>query len=544
MINELSTTMHEKLEALAQQQGLSIDDMLDALLATYNRVTKPSIDSNERLHRISQAQLFKGLFEQSVDAVILLDLDGNHIDCNQRASELLGYPRNVLKRLSVREIVKQDEQAQSKNMLQRLLSGEILPPYKRIFIHQNGHEIPVELNVECMFDEDGNPLYIQSIVRDIQERQALIEQLKTNETWLGTILYSIAEGMVIHDHTGAIIHTNPAAHELLGLTADQLHGLTPISPNWRTIHEDGSSFPGETHPASVSLKEGITQSNVVMGVYKPDNSLTWLSVTSVPILSLETREIDFVIATFTDITALKTAQHNAINLAVEQQRTALIADFIRDARHEFRTPLTIITTNTYLIRKALEKVGMENKRLKQIDDHVMLIQKLVDALALMAKLDFLTMLDLDILIKPNESIATLAQKIQEQLQGRQLIVEEKAPHNAYVATSDTYLSEALDFMMDNAIRNTPDNGTIILSASADEETVSFSIEDNGVGISEDDMQHIFERFWRKDIAHSKEGLGLGLPITKRIVELHNGTIDVTSKLDEGTTITMTFPRAK
>lgn len=540
MFSEQSTKMLEKLDTLAQQEGLSANEMLDTLITQYNHATIPPTKSNQAVHQFQQAQLFKGLFEQSVDAVFLLDMEGNHIDCNQRACDLLGYPKDILMRASYHKIVKPDEQTQSINMLERLVGGEILPPYQRIFIHKNGEEIPVELNVECVFDDDNQPLYIQSIARDIREREFLVQQLKTNEALLRTIFDAMAEGLVIHIATGAIIRTNPMAHELLGLTSDQLRGLTPISPNWRTIHEDSSPFPGDTHPASISLQQGIEQRNVVMGVYKPDNSLTWLSINSVPVFTAS-GDIETVIVTFTNITALKAAQQQAIDMAVEQQRASVIANFIRDARHEFRTPLTVIMTNTHLLRRDLEETGIGSRRIQKIDEQSLHIQHLVDDLALMAKLDATATLNLSTIYDIHSYVMTIKERMAHKLGKRHLKIDAHA-RNAYVATAENYLYDILVHILDNAIRYSSNDSPVTMTTQCDNSTVTITISDEGIGISPEDMPFIMQRFWRKDVAHSDEGFGLGLPIANRLIELHNGTIDVMSTENEGTTVTITLPR--
>jgi len=84
------------------------------------------------------------------------------------------------------------------------------------------------------------------------------------------VLESLSEGVVIQDQKGRIVLCNAAAERILGLTADQLAGRSSIDERWRAVHPDGSAFPGEAHPAMVTLKTGQPQRAVVMGVCKPD----------------------------------------------------------------------------------------------------------------------------------------------------------------------------------------------------------------------------------------------------------------------------------
>lgn len=127
---------------------------------------------------------YRSLFEQSNDAVFILDLEGNHVQVNQRAANMLGYKPDEIIGLSYRELVVPEQHGQSSNVLQRLLEGEILNPYERTFRRKDGSLVPVEVNVEVVKNHEGKPLHIQSIIRDITERKQMEETLKRSETQL------------------------------------------------------------------------------------------------------------------------------------------------------------------------------------------------------------------------------------------------------------------------------------------------------------------------------------------------------------------------
>jgi len=101
-------------------------------------------------------------------------------------------------------------------------------------------------------------------------------------------------------------------------------------------------------------------------------------------------------------------------------------------------------------------------------------------------------------------------------------------------------------LLDNAIKYTPDGGTIEISTFYDEKGVTLTVKDNGIGIPKEDLPRIFERFYRVDKARSRElgGTGLGLSIVKQIVELHKGNVKIDSELGKGTTVTVQVPYSK
>jgi PAS domain-containing protein len=94
---------------------------------------------------------------------------------------------------------------------------------------------------------------------------------------------TMAQGVVYQNVEGQIISANKSAEKILGLTFDQMTGMTSLDPQWRAIHEDGSDFSGETHPAMVALKTGETVKDVLMGVFNPDEEdYRWINANAVP----------------------------------------------------------------------------------------------------------------------------------------------------------------------------------------------------------------------------------------------------------------------
>lgn len=121
------------------------------------------------------------------------------------------------------------------------------------------------------------------------------------------IISSLVTGFVLQDDKGGIIDFNPAALEILGLTSDQLLGRTSMDPRWKSIHHDGSPFPGNEHPAMLALKTGLNQKNVIMGIEQSNSARRWIKINAVPLFSQRNpseRRPDQVISTFDDVTEL------------------------------------------------------------------------------------------------------------------------------------------------------------------------------------------------------------------------------------------------
>ena len=155
----------EKGIILLSSETIKLDD------AEY--ILTSGLDITERKHvevalRESEAR-YRALFEQSHDAVFILNLNAQHITANERAAEMLGYTVDEIQKLSMRDL--SVEIPESEKVMQRLVAGEHVPTFERLFRKKNGEVFPVEISVELVRDDKGEPLHIQSVVRDVSDRK-------------------------------------------------------------------------------------------------------------------------------------------------------------------------------------------------------------------------------------------------------------------------------------------------------------------------------------------------------------------------------------
>jgi PAS domain S-box-containing protein len=159
------------------------------------------------------------------------------------------------------------------------------------------------------------------------------EALRESEEKYRTLFQTMAQGVVYQDADGKIFSANPAAEKILGLSLDPLRGRTFVDPRWRAIHEDGSDFPGETHPSMVALRTGQEVRDVVMGVFNPRHeSYVWISMCAVPQFRPGESQPHQVYTTFDDITERKWAKET-----------------LRDSEERFRTLVEAVTDYTYRV---------------------------------------------------------------------------------------------------------------------------------------------------------------------------------------------------
>jgi len=249
---------------------------------------------------------------------------------------------------------------------------------------------------------------------------------------------------------------------------------------------------------------------------------------------------DEVIAIVRDVTERNKAQQNEIALALERERLGILRQFIQKAAHEFRTPLSTINTGLYIMSKTGDE---ERRHLKaaQIQDQVDRMTHLIETMLTIVRLDndmmvFDTEVDVGVVL-----LDVCQRHIVSERECAQLDYQMPAVRLPKIAGSVDNLEEAFNQLLDNACRFTPKDGTVTIKSGVIGQQIFIAFIDTGIGIHENDLLHIFELFWRQDDAHSTPGFGLGLPIAQRIIQKHDGTINVSSHVGEGSHFTVYFP---
>lgn len=223
-----------------------------------------------------------------------------------------------------------------------------------------------------------------------------------------------------------------------------------------------------------------------------------------------------------------------IQINMDKQR-----QFISDASHELKTPLTIIKNYAnFLRRHGLENKEMSEEAISAIHSEATRIQKMTDTLLELATLEKEYALEIK-----SFNLIHLCQTILKQLKDvyKRDISLHYEDDELIIQADELKVKQVIIILLDNAMKYSQDNIQITLKKK--EPFVSICIKDYGIGIPTDELNHIFERFYRVDIARSREtgGTGLGLSIAKNIMTLHKGEIKVTSMQNEGTEVELLLP---
>jgi PAS domain S-box-containing protein len=243
-----------------------------------------------------------------------------------------------------------------------------------------------------------------------------------------------------------------------------------------------------------------------------------------------------------DISDLKRAEKQALELTLERERVNLMRQFITNVSHDLRTPLTIIKSSLDLMEWIADP-AKQKEHLKNINQQTALLTRFFEEILTSARLENTSFL-LHNSIDLNKLVLRVGQQLDPLATEKNLTLQiDPQSTLCDICGDEVELMRMLANLIQNAIHYTPEGGGVTLRTYSQEDTAVIEVSDSGIGIAEHDLPHIFNHFFRSKNgkAVNGRGAGLGLSIAKRIVEIHNGVIEVQSALGQGTTFRVRLP---
>ncbi|MBY0434419.1 MAG: PAS domain-containing sensor histidine kinase, partial [Cyclobacteriaceae bacterium] len=270
------------------------------------------------------------------------------------------------------------------------------------------------------------------------------------------------------------------------------------------------------------------------------------AISSVP-LPDEGSTINEVIVVIRNITERKKVEKELVkSVEKEKELNDMKSKFVTMASHEFRTPLSTILSSVFLLENYdlsdLEK--NKHAHLSKIKRSVNNLTELLNDFISLGKLEEGRIKVIYSEINIRDFLEELVPDMELIRKGNQRILCEYSGDEIEVFLDKQLLRSILLNLISNAIKYSSIDSIIRLEASLTENNLTIKVTDQGIGIPPEEHKHIFKRFYRAHNAANTEGTGLGLNIIKKYVRLMKGTIEFQSKLNEGTTFTVTFPRMK
>ncbi|WP_313933796.1 MULTISPECIES: hybrid sensor histidine kinase/response regulator [unclassified Calothrix] len=292
----------------------------------------------ENALRESEARL-SSIFQTMPDGIVIINPDGQIIAANRAAEQILKLTNSsITERVyndpswSITTVEGQPFPEAELPFARVMQTGEAVYGVEHAIAHADSTTSILSINASPLFNAAGEIISVITAVTDITERQKVEAALQESQERYRSVIEAAAEGIVLQYADGAIFTCNPSAEKILGLTADQIMGRTSLDPRWRAVYEDGSPFPGELHPSMVTLRTGEPQTNVIMGIHKPDASLTWISINTRPLFSVNSNQPYAVVASFFDITEQQAALRD--RQQAEEKRVQLVREQVARAAAE------------------------------------------------------------------------------------------------------------------------------------------------------------------------------------------------------------------
>ncbi|MCP4602076.1 MAG: response regulator [Proteobacteria bacterium] len=412
-------------------------------------------------------------------------------------------------------------------------------------------------------NDHSKPITSADVATDATDREKMEQSLRDSEQKYRILYETMSQGVVYQNGDGKIISANPAAQRILGLSLDQMQGRTSLDPRWRAIHEDGSDFPGETHPAMMALQTGKEVRNTQMGVYHPDkDTYAWININSIPQFESGKKTPYQVYSTFEDITERKRAEDKlrttlgeleSMNDHLEQQTTLANdlaaqaemanmakSEFLANMSHEIRTPMNGVIGMAGLL---LDTELADDQRhfaelMKTSADSLLdIINSILDFSKIEAGKLELETLDFNLRTLLDDLAQIVA--INAHVKNLELICSASPEVPTHLKGDRSRLRQVLVNLMGNAVKFT-NQGEIVVRADLESETekearVRFSVRDTGMGIPADKQDSLFQQFTQMDASTTRKygGTGLGLAISKQLAEAMDGEIGIISEHGRG-----------
>ncbi len=532
--------------------GIAIIGLLSVLLAM--KIRRENVVSEERARLIEQFEFERARWQVTVesmlDLVMVSDAEGNMIYVNPATARFLDG--QLKPRLAVKDYPEYYHFYDSNGVL---FDAEDLPLQRAALSHEQvrnvetfrsapGKDERVAIwNASPLRDARGNFVGAVAVGRDITEQrravaererllaevQHLAEEARRRAAELDAMFTSIPDGVLLYDSEGEIIRSNPAVERMLGyVPTGWQRPFIEREEALRPETVDGKPFRAEDAPVLRALR-GQTVIGVIVGVHPLANKTVWLSIGAAPIRAPDGMILGAV-SILTDVTALHELQ---------EQRE----DMIRIVSHDLRNPLASIIGHAQAIQRQIGQPGIVEKSAGAIGTSAArmksMIQDLVDSALLEAgqmileeKPVDLASLVYDLLSRSKTAMDT----------GR---VKVNIPSDLPLVLADSNgLERIFVNLLTNALKYSFPDTDVVIRAEKTGDEVTISVADRGVGIAPEEIPHLFVRYYRARRTDRAEGLGLGLYITKKLVDAHGGRIWVESELGKGSTFFFTLRIAK
>ena len=366
--------------------------------------------------------------------------------------------------------------------------------------------------------------YLQMKERIIADQEEAVRDLSTSRA----ILTSVPDGVLTTDPHGRVTSINPALEQMTGWSERDVIGH-PYIDVLQIVDEEGNPLTEEERfvGRAIASRTPTTARGYEISMVTRDGRRVPVGVTAAPIIDEDGDLLG-------GVDVIRDISHER---EVDRMKSSLIST----VSHELRTPLTMIRGFAELLLERdlpAEKARTAQIQIRDASDR---LSRLIDDLLSVSKIDSGK---LDLRLAPLDLAATVARAVEPMTNDRPIRIELPDGPPPWVMADLDKVEQIVTNLVSNAIKYSPEDAPVTVRVEAQTDRVQTSVTDEGIGISDDDAPRVFQKFFRVDRREVGEakGTGLGLYITKNLVEIQGGEIRVEPAPGGGTTFTFTLPR--
>ncbi|MEA5568160.1 PAS domain-containing protein [Anabaena sp. UHCC 0399] len=522
-------------------------------LTVYSAIKKAQLSAELRRseERLRESQkLIERIAETTPGILYVHDLvEGQNVYLNGQVTNLLGYTPEQIQTLGqefLSQFMHPDDFAQLPSVFQRFDSakdGEVLEHEYRM-LHADGKwRWFCSRNSIFARNADGSPYQIVGTAFDITDRKQTEQELRDSEQRYRYLSNAVPHLVWITNAQGGCEHFNQRWYDFTGRTVEQSLGF-----GWsEVVHPDDISAVMQEWIKAIRTGEPYEQE---IRYQKYDGSYRWHLARAVPIPDEQGQIVQWF-GTSTDIDDYKQleAERNRLLQLEKAARTEAEAanqakdEFVAMVSHDLRSPLNAILGWAQLLRT--RKFDQTNfiRAVETIEHNARFQSKLLEDL-----LDISRILRSKLKLELNQVnlaaiIGVAIETAYPSAKAKNIILESRIDQSIPTITGDiNRLLQVLGNLLSNAIKFTHPGGKVLVQLLEKNSQAQITVTDTGIGISPEFLPHVFKRYHQADHHYTQGGLGLGLAIARHLVELHDGTIDVTSPGEgQGATFTIHLP---
>jgi len=492
---------------------------------------------------LGSEEKFRSLVETTSDWIWEIDLSGKFIYASPRIYDLLGYlPKELLGKnefdlLSPKEAARVDKVYSKYIKNKEPFFGMI-----KTSLHKNGHEVIIESSGNPIFNNDGDLTGYRGIDRDITDRNHTLDLLKESEQKYRNLIEGLGDKHCVFSQTpeGIFLFASYGFKALFGIKSENI-----IGTNWRDLDltEDSAMAVDK---ADKITQEGNLFETVILYYNHPDGSVKTIEIVQSPVFKGE--QLVAIDGICTDITEHKRIVEE-LRLAKKEAETAnqSKSEFLANMSHEIRTPMNgVIGMTSLLLDEPLtdEQHNKASTVKRSAESLLTIINDILDFSKIEAGKLELEIIDFDLLELLEDYASTVSIRGKDELA---FICPANSLEHAFYQGDPGRIRQIITNLVSNAIKFTEKGEVaVFVSCNTEDKTkhlITFSIKDTGIGLTPEQCEKLFQKFSQADNSTTRKygGTGLGLTISKELVEVMGGEISVKSEIGEGSTFSFTIP---